>query len=239
MWQSEENAVANWYEASGTEDASYNPEGAIDVCGNLDLAGYYDWRLPTQKELQLIVNYGNFNPAVDQTFFPIFLEDTYPWPYWSSTSGALNDAWYMFFSDGHSWHVNYSSLNYVLCVRGAQLPSDDFTDNGNGTVTNSRTSLMWQKESDNVPRPLGEAIGYCESLDFAGFQDWRLPNIKELHSIVKFGNSPAIDQTFFPDTSKGSFWSSTYAWGIIFREGQLVPYDSTGEGYVRCARGGQ
>lgn len=78
----------------------------------------------------------------------------------------------------------------------------------------------------------GDSINNCEALDYAGKQDWRLPNVKELMSIVDYGRySPAIDPTFFPNTQSLYYWTSTiyanntaYAWYVHFGYG--VVYNS-------------
>lgn len=58
MWQQQDDGnTYNWFKASGTYDATYNPTSE-DVCGSLTLGGYSDWRLPAKKELMTIVNYG-------------------------------------------------------------------------------------------------------------------------------------------------------------------------------------
>jgi len=72
MWQKEDDGAAyNWYQASGTFDATYNPSSQ-SVCGSLTLGGYSDWRLPAKKELMTIVNYGipYPGPTIDTTYFP-------------------------------------------------------------------------------------------------------------------------------------------------------------------------
>ena len=61
-----------------------------------------------------------------------------------------------------------------------------YTDNGDGTVTDNVTSLVWQKESVS-DFEWGEAITYCKDLTIEGYSDWRLPTKKELVSIVDFG----------------------------------------------------
>jgi len=71
MWQSSDDDIFyNWYEASGTPDVDYNPSGAVNVCGELNLAGFNDWRLPSENELQGIINYDLNAPAIDLTYFP-------------------------------------------------------------------------------------------------------------------------------------------------------------------------
>jgi hypothetical protein len=57
MWQKEDdNQIYNWYQASGTYDATYNPSSQ-SVCGSLNLGDHTDWRLPTNRELMSIVDY--------------------------------------------------------------------------------------------------------------------------------------------------------------------------------------
>lgn len=72
VWQKEVDGNSyNWYQASGTYDATYNPE-STDVCGSLDLGGYTDWRLPSRKELVSIVDYAvpYPGPAIRTAYFP-------------------------------------------------------------------------------------------------------------------------------------------------------------------------
>jgi hypothetical protein len=93
-----------------------------------------------------------------------------------------------------------------------------FVDNGDGTVTDTCTGLMWQKETADVNGdgqstdvdfvPWCDALRYCESLELAGHDDWRLPNVRELQSIVDYGRvDPAIDPVFGALSSV--YWSST------------------------------
>lgn len=107
---------------------------------------------------------------------------------------------------------------------------DRFTDNGDGTVTDNCTGLMWQKDTGNDGNPLinwCDALAYCEDLELAGHDDWRLPNVRELQSIVDYGPlSPAIDAVF--DALPSFYWSSTSnegdpdsAWGVDFSSGSV------------------
>jgi len=120
-----------------------------------------------------------------------------------------------------------------------------YTDNGDGTVTDDCTGLMWQQEDDNVERDWWDAIDYCGAMELVGRTDWRLPNIRELQSIVDYGShpSPMIDTTYFPGTKSSDYWSSStnvngtfYVWRVDFRRG-CVDYDArTLFKYVRCVR---
>jgi hypothetical protein len=129
-----------------------------------------------------------------------------------------------------------------------------FTDNGDGTVTDSRTGLMWQKQDDGGFRNWDTALTYCEGLTLASHSDWRLPNIKALRSIVdNTKTNPAIDSTYFPQSNSGEdYWSSTSAgdtnaWIVSFSDGSahVLSAQLVGANYknflklVRCARGGQ
>jgi len=59
-----------------------------------------------------------------------------------------------------------------------------YTDNGNGTITDNATGLMWQQADDGVVRDWQNSLTNAETLVLAGHSDWRLPNAKELQSIV-------------------------------------------------------
>jgi len=90
---------------------------------------------------------------------------------------------------------------YVLYVRGNKnYGKNDFKDNGDGTVTDNATGLMWMKVDSgklktgkNKDGKLNwqEALNWAEKLEYAGHSDWRLPNVKELQSIVDYTRSPA------------------------------------------------
>src|SRR5208283_3635428 len=72
MWQNQDDGNKyNWYQATGTYDATYNPTSQ-NVCGSLSLGGYSDWRLPAVMELMSIVNYGipPPGPTINTTYFP-------------------------------------------------------------------------------------------------------------------------------------------------------------------------
>ncbi len=100
-----------------------------------------------------------------------------------------------------------------------------YTNNGDGTVTDNKTDLMWEE----IPVPDGltydDAVAYCENLEFAGYDDWRIPSLKELFSISDFGLGwPYLDTTYFKLASgvvdkSEQFWSSNRYVGVT-TEGQ-------------------
>ena len=121
-----------------------------------------------------------------------------------------------------------------------------YIDNGNGTVTDTKTGLMWQQATSSNMLWDG-ALQYCEDLTLASHDDLRLPTIQELQSIVDYSrHNPAIDTAYFPGTLPSWYWSSTtyaydssYAWCAYFYDGYV---SSCGKGNyldVRAVRGGQ
>jgi hypothetical protein len=124
--------------------------------------------------------------------------------------------------------------------------ADRFVENQDGTVTDTCTGLMWQKETapGGWTHTWQQALQYCENLQLAGHGDWRLPNVVELQSIVDYGRSdPSVDPIF--GAEPGFCWSSsTYdgnvdnAWFVNFSLGG-VGDDSKGHGIykVRAVRG--
>lgn len=131
-------------------------------------------------------------------------------------------------------------------MRGDQYPAQSFTDNGNGTVTDNRTGLMWQQAEPGY-KTWQAALDYCNGLVLGDMTDWRLPNIKELESIVNDTIfMPAIDTNFFPNAHSEYYWASTTcasylnsAWGVFFYTGDGFVSDADNKGYVsylRCVR---
>lgn len=120
-----------------------------------------------------------------------------------------------------------------------------FRDNGNGTVTHNDTKLMWQ-QGEGGEMTWESALTYCKGLSLAGYNDWRLPNIEELKSIIDVEEEPTINKTHFPNTYADSYWSSTTyenlyssAWFVYFKSGSYRSHDKSFNCYVRCVRGGQ
>ena len=151
---------------------------------------------------------------------------------------------------------NYSYANNALtgtleCAEQKNYPADQqFIDNGDGTVSDLSTGLMWAKDGNGAgcnngnPLKWEDAIDFAEALEFAGYDDWYLPEIKELETIVDYGRSnPAIDPTYFPASQSDRYWSSTtyvddtsLAWFVNFYDGYVFT-DYKGYGsFVRPVR---
>ena len=105
--------------------------------------------------------------------------------------------------------------------------SGRFLDNGNGTVTDSKTGLMWAAGDNGEDIDFEDALRYCESFSAAGFSDWRLPDIEELKNLFDAGAS----KTGLGITEKISLtsccpWSSYDSTGVSsmldFRNGKEI-----------------
>ncbi len=85
---------------------------------------------------------------------------------------------------------------FVRYVRGNPAYGlNHFTDNGDGTITDSATGLMWTKADSGKGLDWESALKYAESNRTAGHTDWRLPNAKELQSIVDYTRAPDATQS--------------------------------------------
>lgn len=96
----------------------------------------------------------------------------------------------------------------VRLVRGPAYGTNDFVV-GQQTISDRATGLMWQRQDDGRTRTWEEALAYCNGLTLDRASDWRLPDAKELHSIVDYTRSPAIDPRFALSDNAAYLWSST------------------------------
>jgi hypothetical protein len=135
------------------------------------------------------------------------------------------------FADGRIKGYGYSSNRggrpekkfYARYVRGKAYGNNDFKDNNDGTITDTATGLMWMKKDNGKGIDWKNALNYAETFEHAGYDDWRLPNAKELQYIVDYTRSPdttnsaAINSVFDVTSIKNEkgqkdypyFWTST------------------------------
>lgn len=150
----------------------------------------------------------------------------------------------------------------------SSAPNGRYADPGDGTVTDTQTGLMWKKCSEGLDWDATSgtctgtaaiAFNWASALTRAnnvnanlvgqqlGHSDWRLPNVKELDSLVERKCfNPAINATMLPRTATTYYWSSspfsdnlTYAWSVHFGSGLVNNADATITHYIRLVRGGQ
>jgi len=212
-------------------DSSISWEEADDYCDSLELAGYDDWYLPTAKELWSIRDFSQGWPWVDTDYFYLVGDGSEQRQHHSWTSNPyLVESEYQneqvqgdpaFIVNDWTGHIKAMSGNrFVRAVRGdISYGTNDFVDNGDGTVNDNATGLMWSQDDNGEAINWETALAYAEDSTYAGYNDWRLPNVKELQSIADYsGVFSAINTSVFNPTKltniKGQtdypfYWSST------------------------------
>lgn len=240
-----------WQQTDGGEMTF---ENAAIYCENLSLGGHDDWRLPTAQEAFSILNQGKSNPALDGTIFT----NTGAEYWWTSEHDATNanKIWVTNKGGGIGNHLKTETVSaggmkkiHVRAVRDVQTPptvASHFLDNGDDTVTDLLTNLIWAKTSAPDSMTWEDALLFAENFSLAGQADWRLPNIKELKSLtdVSIAN-PSVNEAFFPEIGVKKYWSgtslqnqTTRAWHLDTRFGITTYTEKTGKLNVLCVRGG-
>ena len=196
---------------------------ALAYADTLVLAGYDDWRLPDIKTLYSLILFSGLDvsgpnpttlkPFLDTDYFAFGYGDTASGEriidaqyasstlYVSTTMGGNQTMFGVNFADGRikGYPVTPGPMEksfYVKLVRGPSYGMNGFIDNGDGTITDQATGLMWMQADNGAPLRWQQALDYAETANFAGYSDWRLPDAKELQSIVDYSRSPAT--TFSP-----------------------------------------
>lgn len=235
---------------------------AVIACDQLDWGGHDDWYLPDSHELQSIVDYGNNGPAIDTALFP----NTGTIHYWTSAtlSGSESDAWAIDFTNGEIAPTAKGSTRNLRCVRRDRAeprPAVRWTIELIGServVSDAVTGLAWQgcltglagelcDVGAATPQTWSQALATCEDLTWGGRSDWRLPNVKELHSINDFrGHAPSLATAIFPNPLPGSpaySWTATtnrgnkgQAWQCGANTGTAITASKTVLDQVRCVR---
>lgn len=205
---------------------------AVNGAQDFSLAGYEDWRVPTIKELYSLMDFNGIDPSsmdADPATLTAFINtDYFGFEYGDTADGSrvIDSQWVtsniyeatvfsgqecffgVNFADGRikcypTADNGHNAGYFVRYVRGGEgYGQNQFMDNGDGTISDLATGLTWMEQDSGQALNWGEALVYCESLDYAGESDWRLPNAKELQSLVDYSRSPdttksaAIDPLF-------------------------------------------
>ncbi len=233
---------------SALADDKKTQSAAVTYCDGLELDGYSDWRLPDIKEAYSLILFSGEDPSsysgTDTSTLTPFGDGKFDWAFGDTDAGeriidgqyattstyvstTMNGDATMFgvnFIDGRiKGYPSATKVFYVMCVRGnTDYGLNNYTDNGDSTISDSATGLMWQQD-DSQSTDWDDAVSTCEGATTASHSDWRLPNAKELQSIVDYSRSPdttssaAIDSVFNAtsftneggETDWGWYWAST------------------------------
>jgi hypothetical protein len=256
------NTGLMWQQGS-EEKMTYSQ--AVTGASSFNLAGYNDWRLPTIKELYSLMDFRGTDPSAGATsgMIPFIDTDYFIFEYGDTSSGeriidsqwTTSSVYRSTVMDGQEgfFGVNFADgrikcyptadfkLYFTRYVRGTSYGINNFNDNSDGTITDLSTGLIWQKDDNGQGILWKDALEYSENLELAGYSDWRLPNAKELQSIIDYSrcpdvtNSAAINPIFNIShiTNEGGeedypfFWTSTTHIGYP-NNGQTAVYISFG-----------
>ena len=225
---------------------------------DISYGGKEDWRLPTPKELSTLAhNEMLFRdiPAVEPFYFGEIFESDEESSYfgtyaWSSAEGYL----YSFENGGflpldlYAQYSSYFTDGLLACVSGKEYGKVKaanyvpLAESEGNVIFDAGTNLYWQRDSAQIDS-WKEALSYCENLEYAGYDDWRLPNKNELLSLVDYSKAGTEAEVFssFPGMTPDIFWTSTGSnhgtWLIYMKDGTLgTTSDEGGGGVVVDAR---
>ena len=251
------NTGLTWVKARGEK---INWKSAADGAEDCRVGGFDDWRMPTIKELYSLINFNggcvgtvaSSTPYIDTKYFDFVygdeskgfrIIDSQDWSATEYTSTTMNGNPTVFgvnFADGRIKGYPKSSPRgenklFVRYVRGnPDYGKNHFLDNGDGTVTDRATGLMWQQTDSEKGLNWQEALAWAHEKNaesFLGHNDWRLPNAKELQSIMDYSVIPAIDLNFLKMSDPDAwYWSSTtHLDGPADRRGNAAVYVTFGK----------
>jgi Protein of unknown function (DUF1566)/Divergent InlB B-repeat domain len=233
-----------WERAPPTTDITH--AAATTYCDDLTLSGFTDWRLPSFLELVSLADFGRVGPPFATTAFLGIPQNSF---YWSSTDQAGDP------TSSRVINTNYpvsrqrnktlTSGSLVRCVRGTAFAGGL---NSTGiTVIDGRTGLIWQNGIAPTDLTLVDALAYCEALVLDGLTNWRLPNGKELFTLVDETRTNPSISPLFSSRPATRFWSSSYvantannAYVVRFDNGQTDDIGTvvTQTRATRCVTGG-
>ncbi len=146
-------------------------------------------------------------------------------------------------SSGVDQTIEISPVRSAIAA-AIRSPTQQFIDNGDGTVTDITTWLMWSKENVGGKSNWEKSDKACRELRLAGHKDWRLPTVEELFALAdRSRHSPAINTDAFPDTKSNWYWSGTptawdpsCAWVVDFGGGRADDGHRSDVAFVRAVR---
>jgi hypothetical protein len=271
------NTGLSWVKARGQKMTWADAAAGAVSCR---VGGHADWRMPAIKELYSLINFnggcgGSVDdslPYLDTRYFGfaygdeskgVRIIDCQDWSatqYVGKTMGFNPTVFGVNFADGRIKGYpklfgpgGRSAMMYIRYVRGnAAYGKNDFRENNDGTITDHATGLMWQEADSCKGLNWEQALAYAANSKLAGHSDWRLPNAKELQSIVDYTRTPSVTQspaispifqvTKFSDGDYPFFWTSTtHLDGPPDRRGSAAIYIAFGRatGWMQSHFGGE
>jgi hypothetical protein len=235
-----------------------NADKFVKTINSQKLCGETNWRLPQIQELQSIVDYSVPlpNPNIDLNFFPNSTSKIY----WSQTPYAKNknDVWGIYFEDGRVFEQDKKTNAAIRLVSSTQkTTAKKYQISKDGAeVFDTQTGLTWRRCVEGMKWDGKTCSGYpfggmlVEGLQRAASEArltgkaWRLPNIKELGSLIDTSQSNlAIDLTTFPETPNDQIWSSSsyaldafFGWAVHFYYGSSYYTYLEDIGMIRLVR---
>lgn len=204
-----------WQKVDGGE---MTHSSALQYADSLTLGSFTDWRLPIAFEIYSIQNLQVNNPALNTTYFTKSNAE-----YWWTSDLQVNDnsrVWVSNAGGGIGNHLKSETISaggtkryHARAVRNIKENislQKRFEVIDDDVVVDSLTGLMWQRKISNNPMTWENALAFSEQLSLGNYNDWRLPNIKELHSIHMVKEfMPCLDRIAFPLADIRKLWSST------------------------------
>lgn len=212
----------------------------LDAMADTNCHGLKNWRLPPRKMLFALVSHDNINPSLPSghPFKNVFFGN-----YWTADTCSR-------FTD-QAWHIHLGGARVsrtrkqdaalvwpVSLIEKSKTGDGDrkerrFVTSGE-TVLDTETGLVWYQDANPAQRPLSwqQGLTFVKEINHSGaygVSSWRMPNIRELESLVDLTvDSPALTDGHPFRHVQDVYWSSTtsvyetrYAWGLYFRDGMV------------------
>jgi hypothetical protein len=239
----------NWCKSTPAELPECGMDGSIYSSG--------DFRLPNIRELMSLIDYGQNNPALPLGHLFMF-DPGGSRPFWTSTTQDVvsTNAWIVYLTSGRPFYFSKTAdTAYVLCVADMKptiiIPQPRFTINGDGTVTDNDTGLVWLEDAGCIgPQNWDDAMSTaalldsdtdpCGLTDGSQAGDWRLPTKEEWEEFVctQYTNPAVCNTEGIGQWAEGdpfmnvyyiivaNYWSSTEygspdAWQMYLRDGSM------------------
>ncbi|WP_198680039.1 Lcl C-terminal domain-containing protein [Aureibaculum luteum] len=219
----------------------------LAVVNTTSTGGYSDWRVPTIKEMYSLMMFSGRDissvqgddtsgliPFINTNYFDFAYGDTsamerlidvqcattavYVSDEVSETVFGVNLADGRIKGYGTGFNGGDKMFNYLL-VRGRETYGvNEYTDNGDGTISDTATGLMWMQDDSGTSMVWQDALSYAENFEYDGYTNWRLPDAKELQGIVDYTKSPAtsnsatIDDVFDSTVIQNEAGEDDYPW---------------------------